>query len=351
MTTPNPRIQVKITEAAGDARLTPGDVFYVQDGEVEAASTARLVLDVLHAAYPVIADCADALAQGDETPRKGRSLVGIEFTVERAPNRVDRAPRPRLTGIGDEVAPEPEPFLTTLDGELVQALRRASQMRTFAKNQLILQEGAEPTSVFLIDKGQVDVVRGSGADEQILATLGRGDVFGEMSILTGDPVSANVRARSLAVILVLERERLEALLVEYPALHREFSRLLALRLRAQASRAATAGTKFSILGSLGMIDPPDLVQSMLGARRTGRLMLSGAGGEGEIYFDEGQVIGARHVRAAAEEAFLEMMKLADGRFAFEMGDFTPPDEATIELDTMGLLMDTMRRIDEERLGG
>jgi CRP-like cAMP-binding protein len=62
-----------------------------------------------------------------------------------------------------------------------------------------------------------------------VATLKSGDYFGEMSLLTGEPRSATVRATSDCEILEIDKEGFAGLLHENEALVEQLSELLAKR--------------------------------------------------------------------------------------------------------------------------
>src|SRR6185295_12964106 len=99
--------------------------------------------------------------------------------------------------------------------------------------------------------------QGKGGEETILVTLGAGECFGEMSILTGDVTTAEVRARGKATILSIHKDNLETLLVKRPGLSREFSKLLAGRLKATNSSLESELSR-GVLGKLSMIPLLDL---------------------------------------------------------------------------------------------
>ncbi len=71
--------------------------------------------------------------------------------------------------------------------------------RAYRTGDVIIKEGDSGREMFIIQKGAVDVLKGGVA----LATLGRGDFFGEMSILEGLKRSATVVAREETRLLVL----------------------------------------------------------------------------------------------------------------------------------------------------
>ena len=67
-----------------------------------------------------------------------------------------------------------------------------------------------------------------------------GECFGEMSLLTGDPASATIRARDQVRALSIVKEDFDDLLAKNPVLNSYFSKLLALRLKQTNSAAAKA---------------------------------------------------------------------------------------------------------------
>ena len=72
-----------------------------------------------------------------------------------------------------------------------------------------------------------------------------------------------------------------------------------------------------------------------------------ADGNGEIGFSEGQIVDARLGSVRGEEAFYQMLTLADGEFRID------PDykltERTIDVSPEGLVLEGMRRLDEGML--
>ncbi|MBF0573376.1 MAG: cyclic nucleotide-binding domain-containing protein [Desulfamplus sp.] len=61
----------------------------------------------------------------------------------------------------------------------------------FGKDELIIEQDAESTSFFILIKGSAKVFRNESPDKTI-SILYPGDIFGEMSYLTGNKRSANV---------------------------------------------------------------------------------------------------------------------------------------------------------------
>ncbi|MBA2569396.1 MAG: cyclic nucleotide-binding domain-containing protein [Actinobacteria bacterium] len=102
--------------------------------------------------------------------------------------------------------------------------------QVFAEGERVLRHGLSGSSFYVVLEGEASV-RIDG-DERM--QLGRGDFFGEISALTGDPPSADVVATSLLRCLVIAATQLEEFLVEHP-------RVMLRMLQAEARRLQTAG--------------------------------------------------------------------------------------------------------------
>ncbi|MBI4824036.1 MAG: cyclic nucleotide-binding domain-containing protein [Nitrospirae bacterium] len=81
--------------------------------------------------------------------------------------------------------------------------REKDIVRAFKKGDTIIGEGDPGREMFIIQSGSVDVFKGEGEGRIHLATLQRGDFFGEMSILENVRRSATVIAREETSLLVL----------------------------------------------------------------------------------------------------------------------------------------------------
>ena len=80
--------------------------------------------------------------------------------------------------------------------------------KTYVRDEtIILEDDDSVQALFLIASGEVKVyVSGSDGRETILSLLSKGDFFGEMSLIDGEPRSASVKAVTDADLLILRRE-------------------------------------------------------------------------------------------------------------------------------------------------
>ena len=89
----------------------------------------------------------------------------------------------------------------------IEVIANMTTEQTFLRGATIVTESENSESFFLISSGSVKVsLTAEGGREVILATLGHGDFFGEMSLLDGEPRSASVRAVTKTQALVISRD-------------------------------------------------------------------------------------------------------------------------------------------------
>ena len=99
------------------------------------------------------------------------------------------------------------------------ALARALRERSVKKGHVFLREGDAGEEMFVVRRGVVVVSKAvTGPVEQVLARMGPGDFFGEMSLFDHEPRSATIQADPEAdvALLVLDRASLETLIEANP---------------------------------------------------------------------------------------------------------------------------------------
>jgi CRP-like cAMP-binding protein len=121
----------------------------------------------------------------------------------------------RLTLFADLGRPQLESVTHSFDEEV------------FAEGQRVIRQGLDGSGFYLILEGEARVVI-DGAER---ARLGRGDFFGEISLLIHAPPTADVVATSLLRCLVIPGPELEGFLLDHPTVMLRMLQAEALRLR------------------------------------------------------------------------------------------------------------------------
>lgn len=99
-------------------------------------------------------------------------------------------------------------LFSSLTNEQLESLARLVILQQYEKDETIILEDDESVqALFLIAEGEVKVyMTGMDKRETILTLLGKGDFFGEMSMIDGEPRSASVKAVSHSEVLIIRRE-------------------------------------------------------------------------------------------------------------------------------------------------
>ena len=120
-----------------------------------------------------------------------------------------------------------------------------------------------------------------------------------------------------------------------------------IRRDAKWRKGATAPAQAQgVVGDLKNLGVPDIVQTLHLGLKTACVRVTGKGGEGRIWFENGRIRHAELGTLSGEGAFYEMLRWQEGPFVIAHGQTTKL--RTIEMDEMQLMMEGLRRLDEER---
>jgi serine phosphatase RsbU (regulator of sigma subunit) len=122
-------------------------------------------------------------------------------------------------------------FLKEASTDIIEGLVKAAVERSFQQGQIIFQEGSTGRELYLIVEGTIEVVKGHGADEMVLARHGQGDFFGEMSFIEDNPRFATIRALEPTRLLEFSEQNLRSVLLRQPRLLYGMVQELSSRLR------------------------------------------------------------------------------------------------------------------------
>lgn len=120
-----------------------------------------------------------------------------------------------------------------VDDDTLRTCAGQLRVRRFRRGETIFHQGDPGDSLFIVEGGSVKIVLPSpeGEEAAIIATLGRGDFFGELALLDGAYRSASAVALEPTETLVLRRQPFEALIDSDPGLRRALLAGLAAELR------------------------------------------------------------------------------------------------------------------------
>ncbi len=207
----------------------------------------------------------------------------------------------------------------------------------------ILQKGDPASNLFIIISGKVEVMDEDGVT---LAEMGRGEVFGEMSLLSGDRVTTTIMAMEPCQIATLSQKNFRHVLNRFPALQVFFYKLLVSRITTinyQRAEELASG----MVGQLADIPPLELFQMINSNQKTGRLKVEVGDKKANLLFNEGELVYATYNSNEGREAFYDVLALNEGRFKFVHGLSLREMEMDVLGGFMGMLMEGMKRIDDK----
>jgi small-conductance mechanosensitive channel len=185
---------------------------------------------------------------------------GIEIPVATHAVRISRLPpqeeMPEDPTARRLAALERVELLAPLGGERLARLAGLVTDEMHAGGAQIVRQGDPGSSLFVIDTGTAEVrLTCPDGTEKRLATLSPGDVFGEMSLLTGAARSATVTMLDEGRLLVINKAMLQLFLQEEPSLAERFGEVLSRRETERLQAAASAGREPA--------SSPDLLRKIL----------------------------------------------------------------------------------------
>ncbi|MBI3941252.1 MAG: cyclic nucleotide-binding domain-containing protein [Acidobacteria bacterium] len=103
--------------------------------------------------------------------------------------------------------------------------------KVYRDGEIVVRQGEMGDCMFVIQAGQLEVLREEGARELRLTVLGKGDIFGEMALFDGGVRSATVRALGEARALTLDKRTFLRRVHEDPSLAFRILQTMSHRIR------------------------------------------------------------------------------------------------------------------------
>jgi ABC-type multidrug transport system fused ATPase/permease subunit len=121
------------------------------------------------------------------------------------------------------------PLFAGLSGESLEAMARQLTMERYGAGEVVVRQGEPGDVLYIVSRGETEVVLEGDDGERRLNTLGGGDYFGEMALLTSEPRVATVRTTQPSELFSLTRADFLALLAREPAISRTIGETIASR--------------------------------------------------------------------------------------------------------------------------
>jgi small-conductance mechanosensitive channel/CRP-like cAMP-binding protein len=144
-----------------------------------------------------------------------RHNISIPYPIQVQMSVQEARPAPEAMRVDEELL-FAVPMFSLLSAEERAALLKVARTVVYAAGEVVVRQGDQGGSLFVIRRGDLAVML-AGADGRV-AHLHSGDVFGEMSLLTGEPRSATVAAENDCELLEIDADGFRRLVLTNPTM-------------------------------------------------------------------------------------------------------------------------------------
>jgi len=116
-------------------------------------------------------------------------------------------------------------FFETLPSEEANAFFFALKERSVSIDTMILRQGERNDNLYLVEKGKLKVVHEREDKQQLIQTIGSGDVIGEDTFFSINVCTASVTALTEVKFSFLERERLDGITIQHPRIEQRLQKI------------------------------------------------------------------------------------------------------------------------------
>lgn len=132
-------------------------------------------------------------------------------------------------------------FSVLTDKERAKLAAKARSV-AYGTGEFIVRQGDSGHSLFIIQDGVCEVfIRDQQGYGKRVAQLERGGFFGEMSLLTGEPHTATVRAVENVTLVAIDKAIFASILKANPEISQELGKILLIRQKELAAMAGNSG--------------------------------------------------------------------------------------------------------------
>lgn len=231
----------------------------------------------------------------------------------------------------------------SLEDDALSDLTLLLEFTTIPVDKVVIKKGDPGSNMYIILTGQVAVMASDGAR---VAEMGDGEIFGEMSLLSGEPVVSSIHTLAETQVAKLSIKNFKHVLKKYPVLQLFLFKLLVARAQTMTLRSGNITSGMS--GELAEISVVDLLQLINSSQKTGRLDLALEQGKAMVFFKEGEIIHARFHDLRNKDVVYALVKVKSGHFAYAKGIPKELDKLPPIGGFMGILMEGLQRIDENK---
>ena len=237
------------------------------------------------------------------------------------------------------------PIFSSLSMDDLLDLATLLELNDFPWQFPIAQKGDAGDRLFILLSGRAEVIDDHAV---ALAQLKKGEVFGEMSLLSGERVSTTIMTTEPCQVAVMNQKNFRHILNRFPTLQVFFYKLLVSRITKMNTKRAEELSS-GMVGQLSDISPVELCQMINSNQKTGKLNIESEEKRAVIKFNEGEVVHVEIEGLLGKEAFYQILTIENGRFIFSQGLGRQDKSLEVLGGFMGMLMEGMKRLDDSSI--
>jgi CRP-like cAMP-binding protein len=244
-------------------------------------------------------------------------------------------------------------FCTSLLPLELKALGALSQVRHLPEKETVYLPGEPGDTLYIINRGLLEMVQGNAKGPMAGTYLSRGDVFGDLELLANLPRRHTVRTCEPASLQCFDRKDFPELVRRVPSFFRYLSESLAARLVRAHDTVLSQSNCLELSGNLANFDLVTVYQTIVNSSKTGELLISNEAGEviSAFLFEAGRPKSGQFQHLTDEEAFWQLFLTEEllGTFSFssekrEISSLV--SSAGIKRNTEDLLINALQSRDE-----
>ncbi len=116
-------------------------------------------------------------------------------------------------------------FFEELPSEEANAFFFALKEKGIAQDTTLLKQGERNNRLYLVEKGRLKVVHEREDKQQLIQTIGSGDVIGEDTFFSINVCTASVSTLTDVKLCFIEREQLEGIMIQYPQIDQRLQKI------------------------------------------------------------------------------------------------------------------------------
>lgn len=233
-------------------------------------------------------------------------------------------------------------IFSPLDDDALTDLTLMLDLKKIPVDKVVVKKGDPGSNLCIVLEGRLAVLDDDGST---IAKLGSGEIFGEMSLLSGEPVSRTVHTIETSRLALLSIKNFRNVIVKYPILQLFLFKLLIKRAQMAALREGNISSGMS--GKISEVSTVDLLQMINSSQKTGVIKFTLKQGKAAVLFNDGQIVYARYQKSSNLDAVYTLLAEKEGSFSYFKGLPSEFSQLPPIGDFMAILMEGLQKIDEK----